>query len=90
MTPEIVKTNVHCPKCRSQNLLLFEVGTWTSEFKVTAGEFDRAEGFHEPGPVNRLEARCSVCLHYWKIRGADSIDDAVSLTSASSQSRGAQ
>jgi len=74
---EIVKTKVSCPKCKSKDLLLYEIGTWTSEFKVNGGKFDRGEGFHEPGSVDRLEAKCSNCLHHWKVRAASQIDDAI-------------
>lgn len=73
----LVKTNVRCPKCGSRDLSLFEVGTWTSEFVVKGGEFDRSDGNHEPGSVDRLEAKCSKCEHHWKIRGAGQIDHAV-------------
>lgn len=76
-------TKLRCPKCGSRNLYLTEVGTWTSQFLVTDGNFDREQGEHEPESVDRLEARCRAvpCLHLWKVRGASQIDDAVALTS---------
>lgn len=79
---KLVETKVRCPKCKSKDLILVEVGTWSSEFKVTCGKFDRQEGFHEPGSVDRLEATCSSCKHQWKVRGAGQIDDAVYSPSA--------
>lgn len=85
----IVSTKIRCPKCKSPDLLLYEVGTWTSEFKVDDGKFDRNEGIHEPGSVDRLEATCRGCEHHWKVRGAQQIDDAVSApTNASTTEDG--
>lgn len=62
-------------------MLLVEVGTWSSEFKVTDGHLDRNVGNHEPGSVDRLEAKCTACQHHWKVRGASQIDDACTLSS---------
>jgi phage FluMu protein Com len=74
---EIVSTNVRCPKCKSANLYLREIGTWSSQFVVTDGRFDRKEGQHQPESVDRLEAKCRECAHTWKVRGAFQIDHAV-------------
>lgn len=70
-------TNVRCPRCKSPDLLLIEIGTWTSEFVVTGGTLNRKEGNHEPGSVDRLEAKCIRCLKHWKVRGASQITDVV-------------
>lgn len=79
---EIVKTKVRCPRCKSKDLFLIETGSWSSEFTVIAGSFDRSEGIHNPESIDRLEAKCSACKHLWKVRGAIQIDDAVALSRA--------
>lgn len=72
-------TKVRCPKCKSADLALVEIGTWTSLFRVRDGRLDRDEGEHEPESVDRLEGKCVKCGHIWKVRGASQIDDAVDL-----------
>jgi phage FluMu protein Com len=74
---EMVTTKVRCPKCKSSDLLLREIGTWTSQFVVTDGRFDRKAGQHEPESIDRLEAKCRRCAHTWKVRDAFQIDHAV-------------
>jgi len=69
-------TKIRCPKCRSRTFTFVESGEWTSSFEVTDGRLDRAEGYHEPGCMLRLEAQCP-CGHHWKVRGAIQITDAV-------------
>jgi len=74
----IVSTRLRCPKCKSANLDLVESGTWTTSWEVNAGKFDRDEGYHTPGSIDRLDANCLACRHQWKPRGAFQIDHVVS------------
>lgn len=75
-------TKVRCPKCKSKSLFFVESGTWSSEFTVVDGVFDRSDGQHEPDSIDRLDARCAKCRHLWKPRGANSINDVTELLSA--------
>lgn len=73
----IVSTKLRCPKCGSRDLFLVESGTWTTEWTVTAGKFDRKKGYHNPEGIDRLDAKCRDCDHTWKPRGTLQIDDVV-------------
>lgn len=68
-------THIRCPKCRSKDINLVETSSWTTEWAVTDGKFDRAAGYHEPMSVDRLDAKCHKCEYTWKPRGAWQIDD---------------
>lgn len=73
----MVETKLRCPRCRSGDLLLIETGTWTSQWTVKAGRFDREQGYHDPDSIDRLDAKCRGCDHMWKPRGAFQIDHVV-------------
>lgn len=68
-------THIRCPRCRSNNLMFVESGTWTTSWEVSNGRFDRSEGYHNPESVDRLDAKCRDCHHGWKPRKAWQIDD---------------
>jgi len=72
---KLLKTRLHCPKCKGDNLNLVECGTFTTTFRAEAGVFDREFGIHEPEGIDRIEAHCRDCGHAWKPRGALQIDD---------------
>lgn len=71
---DVARTRLRCPRCRSRDLLLMEIGTWWTAFQVKNGSFDR-KGYHEPGEIFRLVAECTGCGHEWKVRGAIQITD---------------
>jgi DNA-directed RNA polymerase subunit RPC12/RpoP len=68
-------THVRCPKCRSRDLVLVETGEWASTWTVRGGRLDRAAGFHEPACILRIDAQCTRCQHFWKLRGGIQITD---------------
>jgi len=68
-------SKVRCPKCRSESLWLTENVWCTTSWEVKGGRLDLQEGFHEPGGVDSIEAKCSKCSHTWKLRGAMQIID---------------
>lgn len=68
-------THIRCPKCRSNNLLFIESGTWTGTWEVRDGKLDRDQGFHHPESVDRIDVKCVECDHSWKPRGAWQVDD---------------
>jgi hypothetical protein len=82
----MVKTKLRCPRCKCSDLYLIETGTWTSQWKVIDGRFDREEGSHEPDSVDRLDAKCRSCGWIWKPRGAFQIDHVISETAQPSPS----
>lgn len=69
------KTSLRCPKCGSRSLTLVESATWTTEWNVVDGAFDRAEGYSNPVSIDRLDAHCVKCAHNWKPRRAWQVDD---------------
>jgi hypothetical protein len=73
----MVTTKLRCPQCNCADLSLIETGSWSSAWSVKDGRFDRDEGFHMPESVDRLDARCSDCGHFWKPRRAFQIDHVV-------------
>lgn len=72
-------TRVRCPKCRSRDLELTEVGYWTSSWIVIKGRTVRKEGYHEPGGMDRVDAECRKCKHLWRVRGAIQITDVLTM-----------
>ena len=74
---QLVTTKLRCPRCKSPDLLLVETGSWSSQWTVKDGSFDRKEGFHDPESVDRIDAHCRRCEHRWKPRGAFQIDDVI-------------
>lgn len=71
-----VKSKAKCPKCKSDTLKLNELWkdhciTWEQE----NGEFDRQDGYLEPGDAYKVFGECRKCGHIWTIRGALQIDD---------------
>lgn len=70
-------TTVRCPKCRSKDIDLIEVGEWTTLWRVRGGMLDREEGLHDPGDINHVEAKCVCCGRHWRVRRAGQIDDVV-------------
>lgn len=75
MTERPATTHIRCPKCRSQDLAFIERSTWTTCWEVVDGKFDRAEGYHNPESIDRIDTSCNKCGHHWKPRKAWQIDD---------------
>ncbi len=73
----LVQTKLRCPRCKSRDLRLHEQVNCTTTFIVMGGQFDRNEGWNEPGSIEGVWSECSRCGHGWRVRGADQIDDCI-------------
>ena len=68
-------THIRCPKCRSKDLQLTEIGDVSLTWNVIGGAFDRAEGYREYGGLHSVVGECSKCDHRWRIKKAVQITD---------------
>lgn len=71
---EPAMTKVSCPRCQSSDLELIECMTATTVWQVSNGRLNRADGYHHPGDITHVEARCSKCEHHWRLRKIGHID----------------
>lgn len=73
--PRPATTHIKCPKCRSRDLSLIEVGEVSLTWHVENGRFDREEGWRDYGGALHMAASCKGCGHYWRLRGVLQITD---------------
>lgn len=73
--PRPATTHIRCPKCRSADLQLTEVGDVSLTWNVKGGSFDRGEGYREYGGMRYVYGECSKCGHGWRLKKAIQITD---------------
>jgi hypothetical protein len=62
-----------CGKCGAIAKEIIETIMGTSTFDIIDGTHLDAEGYHEPGDIIRVDAKCA-CGHRWRLRGAATVD----------------
>jgi len=73
--PRPATTHIRCPKCRSADLQLTEIGNVSLTWNVKGGSFDRAEGYREYGSLHSVFGDCAKCGHHWRLKRAIQITD---------------
>jgi Zn finger protein HypA/HybF involved in hydrogenase expression len=68
-------THIRCPKCRSADLSLTEVGDVSLTWHVKGGSFDRSKGYRDYGSLHTVFGNCTKCDHQWRLKRAIQITD---------------